>query len=45
MVKKGEINEALENLEEAIGLDPMYIEFVKTDKDFDPSEMMKGSRS
>ena len=36
MVKKGEINEALKNLEEAIGLDPMYIEFVKTDKDFDP---------
>ena len=36
MVKKGEINEALRTLEEAIGLDPMYMESAKTDKDFDP---------
>ena len=35
MVKKGEINEALKNLEEAIRLDKTYMESAKTDKDFD----------
>ena len=35
MVKKGEINEALKNLEEAIKLDSANIESSKTDKDFD----------
>ena len=34
MVKKGDINEALKNLAEAIRLDNKYIESARTDKDF-----------
>ena len=35
MVKKGEINEALKNLAEAIRLDETNRDSAKTDKDFD----------
>ena len=31
LVKKGDINEALKNLEEAIRLDKTYIDYAKTD--------------
>ncbi len=36
MVKKGDINEALKDLEETIRLDTKYMESAKTDNDFDP---------
>ena len=35
MVKKGDTNEALKDLEEAIRLDSTNIEYAKNDKDFD----------
>ena len=35
LVKKGELNEAIENLKEAIRLDNKYEESAKIDKDFD----------
>ncbi len=36
MVKKGKIEDALQNLEEAIKIDSKYKDFAKTDKDIHP---------
>ena len=37
MTKKGQINEVLRNLKEAIRLNNAYLESARTDKDFDSS--------
>ena len=45
MVRKGEMNEVLKNLQEAISLDTKYMESAKPTRTLIPSEMMKDSRS